>query len=185
MPISLTMRCSELPDGEISTRLPPWQKRTLYGVSGLLWVSGACWLYTSYFGQGAGGDEGPNFAGPLLLKIHGAAAMAFLLAFGTLLPDHLPNGWQQEPQRPSGCSLVAVCVILIVTGWGLYYFGHERLREATSAIHSVLGILLPMAMGLHVSRARRNRSRMDVVGTREDDSSDTAKASAVASSAWR
>jgi MFS family permease len=119
----------------------------------------------------------------MLLAIHGAAAMAFLVVFGALLSDHLPRGWRQRRERVSGLSLVTLCGILILSGWGLYYFGAEELRAATSTVHSVLGILLPCAMGAHVWRARRHRARVGLLRTR--DRSDPADAPAVASSAGR
>jgi hypothetical protein len=121
----------------------------------------------------------------LLLEVHGAAAMGFLLVLGALLTDHLPRGWRQERERPSGLSLVTLCAILIISGWGLYYFGQEELRAATSWVHSVLGLLLPCAVGVHVWRARRHRARLGLLQARDRDSSYAADAPAVASSAGR
>ncbi len=58
--------------------LAPWQKRSLYLATALLWLSGALWLYYKYFGQ-VQGDYGlqAHPMQPILLEIHGAAAMAF------------------------------------------------------------------------------------------------------------
>jgi hypothetical protein len=163
-----------------SARLSRALKRALYSVCALLWLSGAWWLYLSLLGAQAG-----ESTAPLLLEIHGAAAMAFLLVFGALVPDHLPRGWRQKRERVSGLSLATLCGILIVSGWGLYYFGQEELRAATSVVHSVLGILLPCALGVHVWRARRHRARLGLLQARDRDPSDPADAPAVASSAGR
>src|SRR5262245_8814151 len=171
------MRTRKPPEIVDSARLPPLQKRALYVVATLLWTSGACWLYFSYFASGEASFSAPSPAPALLPELHGAAAMAFLIAFGMLLPQHLPNGWQQKRQRPSGLSLVAVCSILVVTGWGLYYLSDESLRTVTRVIHSVLGILLPLAIAAHVWRARR-RSRLDAIQSRRDDPSFPAASSA-------
>jgi hypothetical protein len=152
----------------------------LYGICALLWLSGAWWLYLSLRGVQAGDPTAP-----LLLEIHGAAAIAFLLAFGALLPDHLPRGWRQKRERVSGLSLVTLSGILVVSGWGLYYFGEEDLRAATSAVHSVLGVLLPGALGVHVWRARRPRARLGLLQARDRDPSDPAETPAAASSAAR
>jgi MFS family permease len=156
------------------------QKRALYAVSALLWLSGAWWLYLSLLGRQA---EDPT--APLLLEVHGAAAMGFLLVLGALLTDHLPRGWRQERERASGLSLVTLCAILIISGWGLYYFGQEQLRAATSWVHSVLGLLLPCAVGVHVWRGRRHRARLDLLHAADRDSSYASDAPAVASSAGR
>jgi hypothetical protein len=166
------------PEDAGSARLPRVQKHALYGVSAILWLSGAWWLYLSLLGR-----QAADSTAPLLLEIHGAAAMAFLVVFGGLLSDHLPRGWRQRRERGSGLSLVTLCGILILSGWGLYYFGGEGLRAATSTVHSVLGILLPCAMCVHVWRARRHRARLGLLQAR--DRSNPADAPAVASSAGR
>jgi hypothetical protein len=152
-------------EADDSARLSRLHRRALYGVCALLWVSGACWLYFTYL---AGVDvDAPALPPPALLELHGAAAMAFLLVFGSLLPAHLPNGWRKKRQRPSGSAVVGSSAILVVSGWGLYYFSQEGLRSATSVVHSALGILLPFVMAVHVWRARR----LGTVEARDNDSS--------------
>jgi len=127
-----------------SALLGPRQKAFLYAATALLWLSGAFWLYLHYFGA----PEQPG--APFLLKLHGGAAMAFLLAFGALLHQHVPAGWNQNEQRPSGVTLVGACSLLVATGWGLYYIGHEGFRQWTSGIHSAAGLLLPALIWLHI-----------------------------------
>jgi hypothetical protein len=171
------MRARKQPEIIESARLPPLQKRALYIVSALLWISGACWLYFSYFASGGADLSAPSRAPAFLPELHGAAAMAFLLVFGALLPQHLPNGWHQKRQRPSGLTLVVVCAILVLTGWGLYYVSDESSRPAARVTHSILGILLPLGMAAHVWRARR-RSRLDAPRSRRGDPSYPAASSA-------
>src|ERR1039458_2680143 len=101
------------------------QKRALYSTLALLWLTGGVWLL---------GEEGAP-ARSLCMKIHGAAAMFFLMVFGTLLLQYVPQGWKENRQRPTGSWLVGLCSILIITGWGLYYLGSEFLRRWTSWIH--------------------------------------------------
>jgi EamA domain-containing membrane protein RarD len=125
--------------------LSPLQKRSLYGTTGLLWLSGAVWLYL---------DE----INPLKLwmKLHGAAAMIFLMVFGSLLFHHVPNGWKQDRQRPSGVPLIVLCGILTITGWGLYYWASEAIRRWTSLLHTAVGLFLPVIISLHVWLGRRS-----------------------------
>ena len=123
------------------------QKRLLYGTLGLLWLTGMAWLL---------GEEGAP-ARSLCMKIHGAAAMAFLIVFGALLFQHVPDGWEEKRQRTAGSGLVALCSFLILTGWGLYYFGGEPLRRATSLAHSLVGGLFPAILLVHILLGHRGR----------------------------
>ena len=151
----LGMRSRKRHEEGRSPTLAPLQKRALYAVTALLWLSGAVWLGFSLWQKTFALESETFSAQPLLLEIHGAAAMAFLIVFGTLLPGHLPLGWRRKQERPSGVSLLVACGALIISGWGLYYFGLERLRSATSLVHSAFGICLPLAIGLHVWLVKR------------------------------
>jgi hypothetical protein len=136
--------------------LGPLHRRTLYVVSALLWLTGTFWLYFFYLGKRRG-SLGPfgNESATMCLKIHGAAAMAFLIVLGTLLLDHVGLGWPHKRQRPTGVSLLSLCGVLIVTGWGLYYIGEEWLHDVTSVIHSILGFALPLFIFFHARLAKR------------------------------
>ena len=136
--------------------LSPWQKRWLYGVTALSWLSGAAWLYLQYFRQ-IQGDLGRqmNPAQPLCMEIHGAAAMGFLMVFGALLLRHVPQGWREKRQRFSGVLLTAFCGLLIVTGWGLYYLVNQSVRNAIGILHWGLGLALPVVLFLHVLASRK------------------------------
>jgi len=138
------------------TRLKPLQRRALYLASSLLWLSGALWLYYKYFGQVQGdyGMQAPA-AQPILLEIHGAAAMAFLILLGTLLVDHVPLGWKHKEHRLSGVSLLSTAAVLILTGWGLYYIGSSSVRHWTSLVHWTLGLASAPILWMHVRLARR------------------------------
>lgn len=129
----------------------PRQKRILYIITALLWASGAAWLYFRYFGQVQtefGLQASPVQA--LSMRIHGAAAMAFLMVFGAFLLEHVPAGWNENRQRPSGSTLLGVCAVLTVTGWGLYYLVDKGTRQWVSVIHGGLGLLLPAIIAAHV-----------------------------------
>ena len=138
----------------------PFQKQGLYISTAVLWLSGTMWLYFRYCRQSQG-EFGPQShpAQAMLLKLHGAAAMAFLMVFGALL-YHIQPGWKDKLQRLSGLPLLVLCGLLILTGWGLYYVGDDTLRNLTSIIHSILGLLLPVIISLHVWRIVRRRARL-------------------------
>jgi hypothetical protein len=126
-----------------SAALGPLQKQVLYLSLGALWITGAYWLYDQQ---------------SLCLKLHGAAAMVFLMIFGVLVVDHALTGWGLNDKRPSGGSVLAVCGILVLTGWGLYYVGGEDLRHWISLIHRVLGLLLPVIILIHVHQLPKSEA---------------------------
>ena len=122
-------------------------KQALYLCATVLWISGAVWISLSE----------SNPARPLWMRLHGAAAMIFLVIFGTLLTQHVPAGWQQKSQRPSGLSIISACVILILTGWGLYYMADENVRNGLHWVHTSVGLILPGIIFLHVWMSKRSK----------------------------
>jgi hypothetical protein len=141
--------------------LDPRLKKTLYLTTALLWISGAFWLYYKYFGQ-IQGEYGlqAHPAQPILLQVHGAMAMISLILFGMLLMQHVPMGWKQNRERYSGVSLIGICSLLIITGWGLYYVGNASARSAASKCHWVLGLLFPVIIFIHIQLGRRQSKKM-------------------------
>ena len=144
--------------------LGPWHKRLLYSAGAFLWLSGAVWLYFQY---GVPAQEENLFQlhsiRAFLLKCHGAIAMVFLVVLGSVF-YHIPPGWQKKSQRVSGVTLITVCGLLIMTGWGLYYLGNEQWRNSTSLIHSVVGLLLPAFIFIHVWKIVRQRKKVKQTG---------------------
>lgn len=141
---------------QLSTR----HKRWFYSVATVLFLSGAACVL---FGFQAGRDEArADFFRSLKvwsLKLHGAAAMAFLIAIGILIPTHIKRAWQAGRNRANGVFSVTVIAVLVVTGYGLYYLGDERWRDATSWIHLILGFAIPALLALHIWTGRRETRR--------------------------
>jgi len=138
----------------------PFQKRIFYTTCAVLWLSGMLWLYVEYFAQ-IQSEFGPqtNPAQAELLKVHGVATMVFLLILGTML-FHIPIGWRQKRNIFSGESLLVTCGILILTGWGLYYVGHEDLRKCMAMVHWILGAFLPFFIIFHIWKIVHQRSKL-------------------------
>ena len=86
----------------------------------------------------------------LLMKIHGAAAMASMALFGALLVRHVPCGWSVRANRRSGVALLATSLWLAVSGYALYYAGSEALRAFASQTHFWIGVVLAVAFGFHL-----------------------------------
>ena len=139
-----------------TAKLARWQVRALSWSGGLLWASGVAWLLLHYYGRREG-EFGPETtpAEPWMLRLHGAAMIAALLASGSLLVVHVWRGWQYRSQRALGMTLVVLCGFLIATGYLLYYVGEEAARPWISITHWVVGLAgLPVFL-LHYRGGRR------------------------------
>jgi hypothetical protein len=141
-----------------SLALPKWHEWLVYGSAGLLTLTGLAWLYLDRFGkvQSLFGPE-QNPALPWLLSAHGVLAYAFLIIAAMLVPVHMRLGWNALRNRWSGLVLVATGLFLAVTGLLLYYTSAEELRAASSSVHWIVGIGLPLVLAIHVIRGKRSQ----------------------------
>jgi hypothetical protein len=136
-------------------RLGPLHKLSVHAVTLMLFVSGAAWMVFERWVRVAGElGPAPHPLQPWLLRAHGAAAMAGLILFGSLLPVHMRPAWNAGRKRVDGAVMAASQALLIVTGYGLYYFAGDGARAAAAGIHEVLGLLTPAALLWHVLRGR-------------------------------
>jgi hypothetical protein len=138
-----------------SIRLGRWHQGAVYGVTAVLAVSGIIWLVAHYF-LSVTGEYGPQIhpLEPWMLKVHGAAAMAGLIVYGSLLPVHVRRAWSIRRNIALGIGLVAAMLLLTVTGYLLYYAGGEDTRPVISAAHWILGLAVPALLAWHVVSGR-------------------------------
>lgn len=137
-------------------RLGPRQKRWVYLIGGLLWLSGLGWL-VAHFGLASPGEFGdPHHASePWWLRLHGAAAMAALVMIGSLLFDHAWRAWQLRKNHRSGLLLASFVIAMVLTGYALYYFGGEQARPWISMTHWLVGLGSGVLLPVHVALGRR------------------------------
>jgi len=138
-------------------QLSPRHKRWFYSISVTLFLSGAAWLLSDWVAE-RNETQASLFQSlkPWMLKVHGAAAMAFLVALGILIPTHIKRAWQARRNRANGFFLVTAMAVLVLTGYGLYYFGDERWRSGAHWIHVVLGLASPVLLVWHIWLGRRS-----------------------------
>ena len=131
----------------------------LYGTFLALYFSGLLWIFLHYFFhyRMEMGESHP--LEPLSLKIHGATAMMALIVLGTLIPIHMKRGWKAQMNRANGVFIVVVNLLLIATGYGLYYAGRENLRSLSHWSHIVLGILFPAFLVWHIIEGKKSRMK--------------------------
>lgn len=132
---------------------------TLFGSGALWWVLDRWFPVVGTFGS----EKHPLEI--WLLRLHGLAAMLFLVCLGWLLPLHVRGGWRTGLNRRSGSAHLGWNALLALTGYALYYAGSERLRTAASTLHLLLGLGLPVMLAVHVLRGRTVRHRRAREGT--------------------
>ena len=131
---------------------------TLYLVSVVLLVSGAAWAWVHRLDDAGQAGEALRQWKPWLLKVHGYAALGFVLLLGTLLTGHIRRSWHAHTNRANGaCFLIAVS-LLTLSGYTLYYLGDENWRNATSQFHLWLGLVAPALLFWHIRSGRNNAS---------------------------
>lgn len=156
--------------GPEGVRLSRGHQAWLHAAGAVLFATGAAWLVLHHFLQVRGefGDE-PRALEPWCLRLHGAAAMGFLVLLGTLVRGHLPGGWRSRRNRVSGVGLVSLNLVLIATGWALYYLGGEIVRPLVSVAHWGVGVGLPFGLLWHARRGLATRvsrsSRREATGS--------------------
>jgi hypothetical protein len=139
--------------------LSRFHRRLSYLILGLLLISGIVhFVLHDYFPANGPFGPSPNPLEPWMLRLHGAAAMLTLLLVGSLLPTHVVRLWTFAPgnRRPGG-ALLLVTALLVVSGYGLYYFGGEHLRAWCRQAHLLLGLGAVPVFALHVLLGRATR----------------------------
>jgi cation transport ATPase len=140
-------------------RLSHRQELWTYLVGALLLGSGLGWLAAHYLFGGAGEFGESHHPSELWwLRLHGAAAMAFLVVFGSLIPRHIVRAWRERRNHRSGLWLLTLVLVLVVSGYGLYYLDSDALRPWISAIHWGLGLVAAAMLLVHVRLGTRQRA---------------------------
>lgn len=144
----------------VNLRLERWHRRCVYASVALLTASGAAWLLARYclrpvsqFGATIHPLE------PWAMKLHGAAAMAMLFFLGSLMNAHIRRALKAGRNLPTGCSLIAAMLLMIVSGFGLYYLAGETDRPVWSLLHWGGGLAGTALFVSHILLGRRATRR--------------------------
>ena len=138
---------------QVKQQLSRGQEGWLYLVGALLALSGVGWLVCHYWLRAPG--PAPHPLEVWWLRLHGAAMVGFLVVFGTLLPRHVKHGWRQGLNLGSGLPLLIGTILLILTGYGLYYIVSDEVRDWVSVVHWTLGLAAIATVGMHAARGRQ------------------------------
>ena len=132
-----------------------FHRRSSHAVLILLLATGlAHWVLHDWFQtQGEFGVQ-PNPLEPWMLRLHGAAAMLGLMVFGSLFQVHVRRFWRLGRNRRAGGTFLACALLLIGSGYGLYYLGGETSRALCRQLHIVIGVAALPAFLVHWWRGR-------------------------------
>ena len=133
----------------------PWVTRGygwVYATCATVWASGALWLILHYFfTHETEMGLAPHPLEHWSLVLHGAAAFASLWLMGFLWGTHVVKRWRLKRHRKSGGLLFTVMLLLVVTGYLLYYLSSDEIRAPTALVHWVVGLGMPLALLVHWS----------------------------------
>jgi hypothetical protein len=135
-------------------QLSPAFRYAVYSTFAILFLSGAVWLVADSLKDSANGEFWQQVAATLLMT-HGGSAMITLMMLGALIPLHMRYGWRARRNLSTGIAMATVGVVLIVTAFGLYYFGVEGARAVASDVHTWLGVASPVLLVAHIWWGRR------------------------------
>ena len=135
--------------------LPPALRTTVYGVGTLLFLSGAVWLVLHYvFPQSTAFGALPNPWEAPLMRVHGLIAVCAVFLIGWMTAAHVTVRWPSPRNRRSGLLLGGSALLLIFSGYALYYTTGSP-HDAAAVAHEAIGVLSPLAALAHWWRNRQ------------------------------
>ncbi len=144
----------------IELRLRTALRRVLYTVLATSWATGiAFYTLRRWFQiEGDFGLETHHWQQPIL-QMHGAAAFAMLMLIGAMLANHVPAGWRSGRSRVHGVVLACSMSVMAISAWCLYYLGVEDIRTWIANVHLLIGLTMPIQIGVHIWIGRRFSGR--------------------------
>jgi len=132
-------------------------RAVIFTTGGLLWASGVLWL-TLHFGFEQQTPFGPlpNPWEPVLMRVHGLLAVVGVFLLGWVASGHVLVRWASARNRLSGLVLAGSAVVLVASGYALYY-STGALHAGAALVHEGLGTAALLAALAHWWRVRTTR----------------------------
>lgn len=97
----------------------------------------------------------PHWSQTYLQSTHVLLSPLFLFAFGMLWNSHIVVKFKNSRlKRFSGLSLLATCLIMVISGYGVQAFYEESSKAFNVWAHLVTGLLFVVVYPLHHFRKR-------------------------------
>lgn len=125
-------------------------KWLVYSASIGVWLTGALWVYFSYFMR-VEGEFGEQYhpLEPLWQKLHGGFGVVATFGVGMLWGMHVVKGWNMRWRRLSGGWLFGITLFLVISGGALYYIESDRWKNWTTIAHWAVGLAVLILFLLH------------------------------------
>ena len=135
---------------------PKYFLTSLISVLGLLWISGLLlvpawiifrleqdieWLINLSLSSGD--------LRHWLNTLHAAVGWIMMWLIGALWTIHMRAHWRKGENKTSGLVMAFSWAILALTALGIYYLGDADLSKASSLIHVILGLSIPIMVLTH------------------------------------
>jgi hypothetical protein len=134
--------------------LPRPLRVALYSIGALLWLSGALWLLLHYLlPQSTPFGPLPNPWEAPLMRVHGLVAVGGVFLIGWMTAAHVATRWTSDRKRRSGLALGSAALLLVCSGYALYYSTGAP-YDAAALAHEVVGAFAPLAAFAHWWRSR-------------------------------
>lgn len=133
-------------------RIARHRRLALYLVFALLLATGVAWLLLRF---ALPEPEQMTALSAWSMKAHGAAAMVVTFLVGTIWSTHIRHAWLRRKNRLAGSAFGAALLALVATGYGLYYFNGDALRNVTEWLHWIGGLALGLLFWWHRVTGRR------------------------------
>ena len=135
-------------------------RKAIYVLLGGLWLTGCLWLILDQF-FAPPGQFGPTLHPwqPGLLLVHGIASIFAMYLLGWITARHVIRWWPGRSRRLSGTLLAAFLVLLVVSGFALFFLSDDRGQRIAALSHDVLGVAVTVSGIQHWFFARRRDMR--------------------------
>jgi hypothetical protein len=133
-------------------RIPQSRRRGIYVTFAVLLLTGFIWLAIHFMAE-----DSLELTALLAwsMKLHGAAAWLATYLIGTIWVAHIKLAWKLQHNRWAGAAFGLTVTLLLISGYGLYYFNGETVRMLTEWLHWSAGALAACLFWVHLRLGKR------------------------------
>ena len=91
-----------------------------------------------------------------ITAIHVFLGWAMIWFIGNLWTIHIRNHWRRKENFVSGLTFILFWVLIIFSSLFIYYVSNHDLSQYSSILHTILGLMLPLALWIHRYYGKRS-----------------------------